>query len=34
MDLYILGKDADFSELKRLKKDIKRERSRCIDFNP
>ena len=34
MDLYILGKDADFSELKRLKKDIKRERSRCMDFNP
>ena len=34
MDLYILGKDADLSELNKLGRDFERERSRCIDFNP
>ena len=34
MDLYILGKDADLSELNKLERDFENERLRCRDFNP
>ena len=34
MELYISGKEADFSELDTAIKDYENERSKCRDFNP
>ena len=34
MELYISGKEADFSELDTAIKDYEDERSKCRDFNP